>query len=377
MAVPKAMKKRPAAASAGGSSKKLKKEQGQLKKRFELIQEAIGEATLEKSVQQMLQKVVPSTLNICADVRHPYQVQCVDMIGEALAGVQRTKEAEKASSQAKVDGMDTERVQRDEAVTMLQNAVMAAKATHQEKEQAAEAADSALKGAKIALKEAESSAKTGEKEISCACSTKEVLVGAQAKTAQLKEAAANRTCINEVVGAARKGNCDENLLKTLPEVLSKAPEDRGTFDGTAYATLVQFFEKAVNDATQLVEEGDTKKVALEKALEHARTALTTATENAKAAHTAKLEASHAEGEAASTLKAGEKAVKSFGSDQNTAACALKEATADLEDFMTGAQSTFQELRDKKTPQPEPELPVEAPQPEPVLPVEAAVSVEAN
>merc|ERR1711974_356925 len=107
--------------------------------------------------------------------------------------------------------------------------------------------------------DAESSQKTGEKDINEASSTKATLEGAQAKTAQLKEEAGNKTSINEVLAGARKGNCDENLIRTLPEVLSKAPGDRGTFDGTAFTTLVAFFEKAIQEVTQLVEQGDAKK----------------------------------------------------------------------------------------------------------------------
>jgi chromosome segregation ATPase len=143
-----------ASTAPGKAGKKQKKDPTAAK--LVLVSQALEDAEqLPASTRSMLSGLVASSLGTYADVRHEFQAKAVNMIGEALEGLEAGIQKNIEAAQTKVDGGEEEKASRAATKTAAEEALATLEADVAAKKEALKAAEEAAKAGKDALKKAE------------------------------------------------------------------------------------------------------------------------------------------------------------------------------------------------------------------------------
>lgn len=351
--------KRPAAAAASGALT--------VNKKVKIVGKALlyGEV-LPGKVKEMINDILPGTLGVPKEERHPFQEYVVKTVGEVIAKMDASAAAEVAEIEAAIQTSTAGQATQEAA----QQAAVAAVA---QKTEAAVAAKTALheataghKSAKEALATAETEQKDGDASLEAAGGKKTALDDLVTNhLAALK----GSTCedVKASVGTAAKVckefSMETELLTMFKSTLGKAPASWGTFDSIVLKQAEDFLTKVGASLTEELTKGTTAKAEREAKVTAAQAALTTAGEKEVAAKEALTAAVAAQKEAEESEKAAVKTLKEATSGLKELQHNLETAQKYAQDLKEGAVCMFQELVDRPAvppPAPEEELAAEAP-----------------
>lgn len=308
----------------------------------------------------MLASVARGCLPIYAAERHSYQAQGVDMLADALSGIQKKLEEAAAEIQLNVDGIDAEKATRAAAADSAQNNLAALEQTVTATKEAMNTDKENLASAKANLATATADLESREANV----------VSLSARKAKVESTAASayeplktfgskgregRKQLTALEGVLKEIELELGLIDSIPETLQKPPEERRTFDGlvvrhvdTAIAKFLEDTEEAMKDAEQAKPKADNAKAAADAALTAAQEQVTTSSNAYDAAGVALQEGRDA-------LKAANGAVGNFSRETTQSTKNMAKAKAALADFVDGPLKAFTELKDL-APKPEPETP---------------------
>jgi len=316
--------------------------------------------SLPETCKEMLSGMATTCLPIYAAERHSYQAQGVEMLADALAGVQKKLQDAVTEMQLKVDQEDSEKAERvavaDSAQTNLaaleQNAAGTNEAVNVGKEDLA----SAKENLATATAELESSE---AKVVSLVASKAKVESTAASAYEPLKTSGSKgregRKQLIAVEAVLTEIELELGLIHSLPATLQKPPEERRTFDGLVVKHVDAAIAKFLADTEQAISAAEKAKPEADDAKLAADAALTKAQEQVTASSTADDAAEAALKEGRKALKTAQQAVGNFSKESEETAKSLEKCKAALASFVDGPLKAFTELKDL-APAPEPEEP---------------------
>jgi len=301
----------------------------------------------------------------CATVK---EVTFVEMIAETLAGVetQFTKKIE--TYQEQVDGADTNKAALDTEEKEATEELEKLKATTAAATEAADADAKLVKEATAALAESKAAQTAGDAEITKTEAGKAKLDSLVSDViAKSKEAALSgrdgKKLIKMMYTVGKEFSFDQSMLDTAEGILTKTPEERGTFDKIVEKQLEETVSAKIAEVVAEIEKLTPGKAERATVVEGKETECNAAKEKAAASKAALDAATAAEAEGTKVLAEKQKKVKNFLPEMKKITSALEAAKADLESFKTGALANFNDLKELAPPPPEPEPVVEEPKAE--------------
>eukprot|EP00429_Kryptoperidinium_foliaceum_P054498 CAMPEP_0176078398 /NCGR_PEP_ID=MMETSP0120_2-20121206/39205_1 /TAXON_ID=160619 /ORGANISM="Kryptoperidinium foliaceum, Strain CCMP 1326" /LENGTH=426 /DNA_ID=CAMNT_0017412143 /DNA_START=33 /DNA_END=1311 /DNA_ORIENTATION=- len=341
--------KRPAAAAAGGREKAAKSA-----KNLEL--EALRDAVLEESeafppvVRSMLAGALETSLFVLKDERHKSQEEIVGMVGEVIASLRDDRQKAKDAIAARLASSDAERATRkargDSTRAACGERVAAATAA----KGALAEASRGVGAAKAALADAKAEQRSGDEGLVAAAAKKqqleELLAGDYAALKRGEAANAVKSA-KAVIKVGQAFDVEGALLESAEVALTKAPGERGTFDG---AVLEQFEGEVASRVAAL-----TAELAVGEPGREERAAKVSSAEQEMAAAGAKLlecktaldEAQAAVESAEAEREAAEKAESDLAPELQAMEGELDAASASLE-HAENTLTMFTRLRDRTT-----------------------------
>jgi len=322
-------------------------------------------------------KMISENLAVCLgdykEERHRFQASVASMAEQIMASIKVTIEGKISEAEATLAKADSEKTAREAAVEETKKLAEEKTAASVAAKQEVTTTEAELKKAQEALKTAEKEQKAGDGNI----------VKDEAKKGKLentinsvfvpcKEGALEKSAITKGISELQKLgkelDFDTALLTSLPSALQKDPASRGTFDNVVVNNVEDELQKrlaklkeTLETAAPAREERASKVATCAAAVEGLKVKLESLEKASKDAVIAAKEAD-------SNAKKAAKALKAFGPEMKATGKALKDAKAELEDFTSGAMTSFTELLNRSAPAPEPEAAEE-----PAVPAEPAAA----
>merc|ERR1719230_1028432 len=169
----------------------------------------------------------------------------------------------------------------------------------------------------------------------------------------MKESGGKQRQLARLSKAIARAGLEDSLIKSLHLPLSKAPDQRGSFDGVVLKSLEEAIEEKLAKLSSEIEAFGPAKEECAAKVKEAQEAHDSAKEASDSAVEASAEAKKAEEVAKQAAAAAQKSTKSLVSDLAAAAKSLDEAKEALSTFQSGPLAAFNELKDRTAPQPEP------------------------
>jgi len=175
----------------------------------------------------------------------------------------------------------------------------------------------------------------------------------------MKEAGGKQRGLDRLSKELTKAGLEDSLIKSLHLPLSKAPDQRGSFDGVVLKSLEEAIEEKLAKLSSEIEAFGPAKEERAAKVKEAQDAHDAAKAASESAADTLAEAIKAEETAKEAAAAAKKSLKSLAADIANAAASLDEAKEALSTFQSEPLAAFNELKDRTLPQPEPEKPEEA------------------
>jgi len=352
--------KRPAGSAAHAPAPKKARDgmSGKLKS-IEKALKVAQKKDVPAEVTTLLGSMLVHCLSTYKDERHTFQSEVVDMASKVLADSSNALEAEVAKAQELVDGGAGEKDRREKAVAEAEAAYTASQEDAKVKEEDKKAKAEAYKAAVAPLKAAKDAQKTGDAEGLALEKEKDALESAvQSDLNPMKDAGGKQRQLDRLSKALTRAGLEDSLIQCAHLPLGKAPDQRGIFDGVVLKNIEEAIaEKLAKLSNEIEAFGPAKeeRAAKVKAAQEAHDAAKDASDSSAEALT---EAKKAEASAKEAATAAKKSAMSLDSDLANAAKSLEETKEELSNFQSGPLAAFDELKDRKVPQPEPEEPAE-------------------
>jgi hypothetical protein len=324
--------------------------------------------TLPDSVIDMLAGMADHCLLEDKESRHEYQRSVIDMVSEALLGIQAALSEEVKKADAIVTGADSLKHQRDAALETAKAAVVAMEADLVDKKAKLVSDKEAMVAAVASLKEAETAQTQGDLELMEASGKKEKLEAALAEALNpLKEGGGDKKLLKDLEKLSKPYDIDASLMEALQRSLKKTAASRSHFDGVAVHEFEVACQKILADLAAVLQNGEPGKLERETKVQGAKAVQEAACAKHAASTTAVSEADAALKQSKADAKDADKGVHNFLSEMKEAGNDLDKKNTALQDFQEGPLANFAYLKDPPVPVEEPV--VEAVVEEPV--VEAA------
>lgn len=298
---------------------------------------------LPAAVRSMLSHTVAENLGCKKADRHPHQQKFVDMMAEALTGLDASLKTAVQVTDAKVVSTEAEKTTRTAAETAAKAemdtataAVDAKKTEIGEKKAAVDAAESEHDAAVAA-------AKALTKKIEVDGAKLETLKKFKEEWPALKEAATDKATAKKALKAVSGCGIEEFVVDSMPAALTAGPAGRSTFENFAMKGFEEELAAIVTTLESTKAEEEAAKATTDGSVGTTETALTAAKEALEAAKKELVELQGASKEKAATLKTASKAVESFESEMKAATDASALAKKKLTGYEEGAKKAFAEL----------------------------------
>lgn len=315
--------------------------------------------TLPDSVLDMLAGMSEHCLLTGKDKRHQYQKSVIDMVSEALLGIQASLSQAVKDADAIVTGADALKQQRADALETANAGVVAMEVDLADKKAKLVSDKEAMVAAVASLKEAETAQTQGDLELTEASGKKEKMQTAIADALNpLKEAGGDKKLLKEIEKVSKTFKMDESLLEALLRALKKNAASRSHFDGVAVHEFEVASQKIIADLDAMLKSGEPGKVERETKVQGAKATQDAAVAQHEASSTAVSEADMALRQSKVDAKAAEKGVANFLSEMKDAGNGLDKKRSALQRFQEGPLANFAYLKDPPVPVEEPV--VEAP-----------------
>lgn len=307
---------------------------------------------IPENCRQMLTAMLPTSLCVPSDERHPHQTMVVDMVGDVTEEVESRMKTSIDTSAARVAELESSRPgfdrQKSEAEAKLAVAlgdlnakkiassdasvqVAEAKALLSERQQALKAAEAPLKPVRKEKEGLESMLSTDFK--------------ALCDPAEWEASKVKKRC-NAIVSLAKKLSCDDSLTSSLPGSLSKKPDERTQFDGM----VLQQFEVGVSEKVQqlvaTLEAGSISIADCVSAVEGAQSEFDKRKEVSDTAAAALKAAQSEHREFSATLQAANDSIGNYEPEMNKAQAFHSEKVEELKNFQEWNVFSYKSLKDR-------------------------------
>lgn len=340
------------------AAKKRKMEQQQANPVDEMLQsvhnalQCASEVPL--NVVQMLMEMLPGSVGVFRDERHPYQSRVVDMIGTVLGGTEAQMHRTIENIEAQIAGMAAERVIREAAVTSAEEVFSAKREVANKNKYELGDDAKAFKAAKEKVAAAKASVTVADKDLQALVGKKALLEGAvnefvkplAAGTVGRDEAT---MLVESLMSVLRKFQLDESMMTALPTALAKEPSMRGSFD----TTLVTQLDEAVSDRlaalSAQIAEADAIKAKHSSELKSGEAAFDSARMKQHSGAEAFNKARAEQKEAEDALAHAKEALANLDPEEEGLQVALKAAKEELQAFIDEPKKAFHTLSQRVAP----------------------------
>jgi len=310
--------------------------------------------TLPDSVINMLAGMTEHCLLTDKDERHEYQKSVIDMVSEALLGIQAALSQAVKDADAIVTGADALKQQRDAALETAKAALVAMEADLTDKKAKLASDKEAMVAAVASLKEAETAQTQGDLELTEASGKKEKMQTALAVALNpLKEAGGDKKLLKDIEKVTKVFDIDESLMEALQRSLKKPAASRSHFDGVAVHEFEVACHKIIADLDAVLKNGEPGKIERETKMQGAKVTQEAAVARHEASATGVSEADAALKQSKADVKTAEKGVSNFLSEMRDAGNDLDKTQSALQHFQEGPLANFAYLKDPPVPVEEP------------------------
>eukprot|EP00429_Kryptoperidinium_foliaceum_P069374 CAMPEP_0176067628 /NCGR_PEP_ID=MMETSP0120_2-20121206/33757_1 /TAXON_ID=160619 /ORGANISM="Kryptoperidinium foliaceum, Strain CCMP 1326" /LENGTH=365 /DNA_ID=CAMNT_0017401247 /DNA_START=43 /DNA_END=1140 /DNA_ORIENTATION=- len=318
---------------------------------------AIGGAVgaLPPSARAMLCALVEGACGTHAGERHEYQARVVEMLEEALQGIEAQKQKAVEVARARVDAVASEKGVRQEALDATRARMAEVEVTIAQMHSAMTAAKAGL-AAKIEDMKAQRKAQDAAEAPSRATAKDLDSVKGALEAVQAWQAGSSAP-LKAAVDAGRRFRIDSSLLDSLAHVAKKEPSARGGFDAIVIQSIEEAFAKVASDLESTMASGEALRAARVAAAAAAQAAVGEAEAAVNLAREALRAAEQAARVCAAEAKAAERHAGRWLSDAKVVMDAYDELVRDLCSFRTEAMASFMAL---KALAPEPDFTEKAP-----------------
>jgi len=325
------------------------------KAKLSTITAALNETdTLPDTVIAMLTGMSAHSLLTGKDERHEYQNSVIDMVSEALLGIQAELTKAVKDADVIVTGADALKQQRDAALETAKAAVVALEADLVAKKEKLGSDKETMVAAVAALKEAETAQTQGDMELTEASAKREKMETALADSFNpLKEGGGDKKLLKNMEKVEKSFDMDASLMSALTRSLQKNKEARSHFDGVAVQEFEAACQKIIADLDVVLNNGEPGKLERETKVQGAKATQEGACAQHETSATAVTEADAALKQSKVDVKAAEKGVSNFLSEMKDAGNDLDKKKSALQDFQEGPLANFAYLKDPPVPVEEP------------------------
>jgi len=345
---PQGSMKRPAAAVGTG---RPAKRSDPLASKCRGISDAIKASSLPDHVRMMLAEAVGSCLRTYQQDRHEYQTKLIDMVAQVMAELDASRKAAVVEAEAKIAGSAQDKDVRQAAVEAAHSKLQAFQADLEQKQDAHAADVETVKSLDAGITLADREAKTADKALEELVTKKGKLEAVFAGDAfgQLKEAAGSSAAIKTLVKVCLDSGFEKALIDTVPIVLHKAPDARGTFGNLIVDQLQGQFTQHVDSFTQSLNEMTSRKAELAAKDALAHQAVQSAKDKKDASASAVGTARASVNDAKASVIVAQKAVNEFAPELERASKILAIATVALKALEDGPLADFAALLEHAPP----------------------------
>lgn len=313
-----------------------------------------GAEGLPASVLAMLEKMLPESIAVAKEERHPFQTVVVAMLEDEVLGVEASMKKEIQEAEAVISGGEDRKPDLQANVTQAEATLEQLTNRQSEKKIELSEAAAAFKATKAALAEAKRAQQLAEKDVA---STMERRVALERATNLLMEGSKEGQSEQVMTGEAKAAEllaltvgleCDESLIAALPNALSS---EAGAF---GEMVLKQFREEVSKGLTTIeLTLKDTEPMRSEKqaAVQVAEAEHTAANKELLAAAASYQDADEKRQAADTALEAAQKPLHDLAQERSRAARAISKVKARLTKFQDGPLATFTELQEYTAVQP--------------------------
>jgi len=306
--------------------------------------------TLPDSVMEMLAGMSQHCLLTGKDERHAYQNSVIDMVSEALVGIQASMTQAVKDADAIVTGADALKQQRASTLEAAKATVTALEASLAEKKAKLDTDKESMVASVAALKEAESAQTQGDLDLSEASGKKDKMETAVKDALNpLKEAGGDKKHLKDLEKIAKVFDMDGSLMEALQMSLKKAAASRSHFDGVAVHEFDGACSTIISDLDAVLTNGEPGRIEREGKVTGAKAIQEAACAQHDASATAMSDAQASLKQSKVDVKTAEQGVSNFFSEIQNAANDLDKKKAALEDFQQGAHADFAYLKDPPPP----------------------------
>jgi len=344
-------RKRPAGAFGKKPSKRSSRDP--VIKKCNVVADAVRESDeLPENVVEMLAEMAPYSLSVLAKDRHPAQVKTVEMLEEAIMGIETKLKVAVAEAQVKVDSADVEKNTRGTAVTTAETHLKDCEEKCIKARETCDMDEAALKTARADAATATSAeAKTLEDLAEKEESKVTLAAAAEAFKAALGDKLTGKAYAP--IGSALAEICSKeaSFVHALQETLKRESESRGSFDKLVIDQASAAFVEVAAQLQESLLVSEATKAEAAAVTEAAKVAVAAAAERSAASSTALGTAVGNARDAEEILKTNKEAVEAFSEEVQEAGANLDHAKGQLAIFQDGPLAAFMELKVLAAPAP--------------------------
>eukprot|EP00927_Polykrikos_kofoidii_P026840 TRINITY_DN23831_c0_g1_i1.p1 TRINITY_DN23831_c0_g1~~TRINITY_DN23831_c0_g1_i1.p1 ORF type:complete len:437 (+),score=108.52 TRINITY_DN23831_c0_g1_i1:216-1526(+) len=311
---------------------------------------AIAESSsVPQHIAAMLRSVAGASLAVKSAERHPHEESVVEMIGEALAGIEADLDKASTEAELRLESCRAAKAARDADLAEAERGLALADCEQQAKACILTRETDALTQAKQELSrqkqrqaETEAAAKADELRLNALESAaRDGLEPFKCKAAEDEREKAN---VQALVKAGIDAGLEHTLMNSIVSVLQIKPDLRGPFDAVVLLTLQEQITENVAKLKQQIEAADGPRRELVEEVSAAQKAVEAATVLHDAAIASRAEALKAELSCRMFVRSARRAVTISMQEVNKTAAVAEGAQAKLAAFRAGPVLSLRELR---------------------------------
>jgi len=308
-----------------------------------VIQAALQDADLAASVIDMLVAAAPSSLATFKNARHGFQDEVIQMIGQALVGVESRIQEDVNEVEATMGKCEEEKAKREVACAVAEADLNDKRATVAARK--SEFAEDALafKDKKALLRNAEQGQESGDADLETTASDKEKLDAVVKDILELvRDVSANKAQVKQLQAASQEFGFDSALILALPLALTAAVP-RSAFANVVLQQLADAFAKQLTTFQEKLEAGAPAKAERADAVHSAQDAFEAAKRKQIESAASLKSCEETERASASELKALNTALSKFPAELAKATSRCTANAVRLSDFREGPLKAFNEM----------------------------------
>jgi len=326
-----------------------------MRSEFDAVTEALQKSSdLTPVCLEMLVGMLPKSLGVLEDERHPYQREVVNMVQDALWGIEHEYKKDIEDKQNVLDEILQEKDGFTKAQENVEKVLEEKQSVHNSKKDVHSEKVAAHGEKEAAFKELQKVHKACgaavealvAKRDKCASVVTETLAKVNGESWDAKE---SKKLASTLIGLGRELGFEESLLSGLGPATEKKPEDRGTFHVAALKHYEEQLQKQIEAQEASLPGLETPAAQALAALQDAEAALQAAHEEVQTALEA-TNVAHAEvKEHDAVVAVKRKETKDVNPRLRKAQRETENAEAELEAFQECYMRPFEELRDRQSP----------------------------